>query len=218
MSDEPLVDLEKTLPGIRERVTPIAKQFFDLYCTDRNFRFDRPLVAVDVETEGLDHMKHSVIEIGAVSFRYDGVDVSVGAFWAMLNHGRALPKVITEITGITDTDIQLHGQPPERVYQDFLNWLEDIRPAYLVAHNSQFDERMLVEDLKRYDFPSCLGEFLCTKKLSIRHLPKLENNKLVKVAEHLNIVNPQAHRALSDAETCARAFFNIMVLAHGKEI
>jgi DNA polymerase III epsilon subunit-like protein len=66
----------------------------------------KSIVALDLETTGLDPALDSVIEIGAVRFH----GARVEAEWSSLVHpGRPLPPYITQLTGITDA--MLSGAP-----------------------------------------------------------------------------------------------------------
>src|SRR3990172_3827808 len=57
------------------------------------------LVALDLETTGLDPTRDAIIEIGAIRFRDDRIEEE----WSQLvNPGRPLPPFITQLTGITD--------------------------------------------------------------------------------------------------------------------
>jgi DNA polymerase III alpha subunit (gram-positive type) len=205
-----LLDVSKILPGIKKGLSEPALAFYARHWDDRAHRFDGPLVFFDVETTGLDPNVEDIIEIGAISTSFDGVDVAVDAFWTLIDPGRQLPKKITEITGLTDADMKT-GANPKDAYASFLDWTARVGPKRFVAHNSSFDERMLRCNLGRRGIDdSIVPEFLCTMKLSRKCLPRLENNKLQKVAEHYGIVNAKAHRAVTDAETTALCFFEMM--------
>ncbi len=63
-------------------------------------------VVVDVETTGLNPMRDTIIELGAVKF-LNGEEVA--EFSQLINPQRPLPAKIVEITGITDA--MLSGMP-----------------------------------------------------------------------------------------------------------
>src|SRR5664279_2317175 len=60
------------------------------------------LVAIDLETTGLDYKQDEIIEIGAVRFK-DGVVID--EFSTLIDPGRTLPTLITSLTGIRDEDL-----------------------------------------------------------------------------------------------------------------
>ena len=94
------------------------------------------LVAIDLETTGLDHTQDEIIEIGAVRFK-DGVIVD--EFSTLIDPGRSLPTLITSLTGLRDDD--LVGTPK----------IQDVLPQLLafvghspwMAHNVSFDASFL---------------------------------------------------------------------------
>ncbi|WP_292504410.1 3'-5' exonuclease [Mesorhizobium sp.] len=97
-------------------------------------------VVVDVETTGLDHDIDEVIELGMLKFEFDrngriGPDISI--FKAFNEPSFAIPKSITELTGISDDDVRGH-----RVLTNDID--EFVFGASLVvAHNAAFDRPFL---------------------------------------------------------------------------
>ena len=90
------------------------------------------IVALDIETTGLDPDKDAVIEIGAVRFK----DHRVEGEWSTLMHpGRRIPPFITQLTGITD---QMVLQAPS--IRDMLPELvEFVGNSPILGHNVRFD-------------------------------------------------------------------------------
>lgn len=95
---------------------------------------------VDVETTGLDTTQDVIIELGLVAFEFD----SVGQIYAVdsarnwfEDPGRPIPPESVELTGITDDMVR--GQ---RIDDDAV--LSELsRAALVIAHNANFDRRML---------------------------------------------------------------------------
>ena len=90
------------------------------------------IVALDIETTGLDPENEAIIEIGAVRFR----DHRVESEWNSLIHPvKLIPPFITQLTGITD---QMVLQSP--TIQDVLpDLVEFIGEAPILGHNIRFD-------------------------------------------------------------------------------
>ena len=70
-----------------------------------------PIVALDLETTGLDPFRDAIIEIGAV--KYDGTKIS-GKWQSLINPQRLIPAPITQLTGITNQMVQ--DAPPISIY------------------------------------------------------------------------------------------------------
>ena len=70
-------------------------------------QFDR-LVVFDTETTGIEFGKDAIIELGAVSLEKDGETGSMDRL-VRLPEGKRLPPFITNLTGITDEQLQVEG-------------------------------------------------------------------------------------------------------------
>lgn len=156
-------------------------------------------VALDTETNGLGGASCELTEVGAVL-------VGGGELhdrWSSLVHtNMALGRGIQRFTGITQADID--GAPePEAVLAELARRLEG---RVLVAHNAPFDTRVLSQAFARcgLDWPE--PPALCTAQLARRLMPLQKERKLAVLADALGIEVDGVHRALLDAETCARIF------------
>jgi DNA polymerase-3 subunit epsilon len=91
--------------------------------------------------------------------------------------------------------------PPEAVLPELA---EMLRGRVLVAHNARFDERVLRQAFERagLDWPD--PPVLCTVALARRLAPLQQRRGLAALADGLGIEVAATHRALPDAETCAR--------------
>ena len=148
------------------------------------------IVAVDVETTGIDLEFDRIIEIGA--FRPETGEV----FRMLVNPGRPLPARITELTGITED--MLAGQPDEAVaMQEFLAFLQEDR--ILLGHNISFDHSFLTMALYRTGKKDISFEGIDTLKIARVLLAELPNKKLGTLCEHFGLTNEHAHRAFEDA-------------------
>ncbi|MDQ3741187.1 MAG: exonuclease domain-containing protein, partial [Actinomycetota bacterium] len=159
-------------------------------------------LVVDTETNGKAGDACELTEVGAVL-------VGGGELherWETLVHARApLSRGIQRFTGITQDMVdeapaaevalpelaELIGSPPTRV---------------LVGHNVSFDRRVLAQAFERAGLEWPKPPSLCTVALARRFAPLARQRKLVALAGALGIEVEVAHRALADAETCARVF------------
>ncbi len=155
--------------------------------------FHGEIVCFDLETTGVRKDKDAIIEIGAAVLRDGKVMETFNTFVAP---GRALPRKIVELTGITDQ--MLVGAPSQaEAMDDFLKFVGD-RP--LAAHNGHFDMGFLYQACERMgrELPN---PWIDSLPLSRALLPTLKNHKLDTVANELNLPAFNHHRACDDAAT-----------------
>src|SRR3972149_10459943 len=153
----------------------------------------KPIVALDLETTGLDPALDTVIEIGAVHFQGPRVE----AEWSRLvNPGRPLPAYITQLTGITDA--MLSGAPRlSRVLPELIEFVGDLP---LLGHNLAFDLRFL----ERHT-PFRQNQALDTYDLASVILPT-GRYRLSTLAQSLGVVPRAVHRGLEAARTTPQIF------------
>ncbi len=146
-------------------------------------------VVIDLETTGLDAQKAKIIEIGLVKVKNDQV---VDRWQTFVNPHCFLPKQITELTGITGKMIQ---NAPD--WEDVLPRLLELTKGFVcVAHNVSFEKSFLA-----YFMPQ--AQWLDSIDVAKIAWPKEKSYSLSLLAKEKEIENPQAHRALADAETTA---------------
>jgi len=156
-------------------------------------------LVVDTETNGLSGDACEVTEIGAVL-------VGGGELhdrWETLVGVRApLSRGIQRFTGITQTMVD--EAPAAGLV---LPELADLaRGRVLVAHSAGFDRRVLRQACAREGVSWPDPPTLCTVALARRLHPLARQRRLAPLAESLGIEVGVTHRALADAETCARVF------------
>ncbi|GAB4522454.1 MAG: helicase C-terminal domain-containing protein [Anaerolineales bacterium] len=165
-----------------------------------------PIVAIDVETTGLDANKDAIIEIGAVRFRGPVVE----AEWStLINPGRPIPAEITHLTGIHNEDVA--GAPYlQEVYADLLDFVGN---APILGHNIKFDLGFL---RRRGGFLS--NPPIDTYEMAAILMPRAGRYKLGALAEALNIDLPATHRALDDARVTHVLFLALFKMAQALPI
>lgn len=93
-------------------------------------------IVIDTETNGLDVTRDAIIELAIQRFRFDAcgriLEIGEPRTWRQ-DPGRALPALITQITGLTDAD--LAGQVIDDVAATALLLSADV----VIAHNARFD-------------------------------------------------------------------------------
>ena len=173
---------------------------------------DTTYVVFDLETTGFNAGGgDSIIEIGAVKIKNGEI---IERFDELINPGRKLPKVITEVTSITDE--MLVGKPNEEtVTKKFYEWVEDYP---MVAHNAKFDVSFIEIAYKKYN----IGEFKNTVIDTLELSRTLDNayarhslSALVKRYE-IAFDEEHHHRADYDAEATAFVFHKMIKKLNGR--
>jgi DNA polymerase III subunit epsilon len=154
-------------------------------------------LVIDTETNGLGGESCEVTEVGAVL-------VGGGELhdrWASLVATNApLRRGIQRFTGISQAMVD-RAPPPESALPELALRL---RGRVMVAHNAPFDRRVLIQAFARAQLEWPDPPVICTAALARAMLPLQRERRLGAVADALGIEVELAHRALPDAETCAR--------------
>ncbi len=150
-----------------------------------------PLVFVDIETNGLDHLRGRVIEVAAIRVENG---IIVREFNQLVDPETELPWFITNLTGITSSDVK---QAPtfNQIADDLYDILDG---ATFVAHNVRFDYSFLKQEFKRLN-RSFLPKQLCTAKLSRVLYPHERSHKLASLIARHGFSFEHRHRAYDDA-------------------
>jgi DNA polymerase-3 subunit epsilon/ATP-dependent DNA helicase DinG len=159
------------------------------------------IVALDIETTGLDPKKDAIIEIGAVLFNDRRVE---GEWSTLINPGRRIPPFITQLTGITDQMV-LNSPPISAVLTEIDEFIGD---AFILGHNVGFD----VSFFKKYKLFQ-FNESLDTYELASVLLPNASRYNLGSLGQALNVPLPATHRALDDARVTRAIFQRLFELA-----
>lgn len=154
-------------------------------------------VCVDLETTGLNPKHEKIIEIGAVKVVEGQVTDTFSTF---VNPGRKLEERITELTGITQEQVD-NAPYIEEILPEFLEFCGDFA---LLGHRILFDYSFLKKAAVNQ---KCSFEKrgIDTLRIARRFLPELPHRTLPYLCEHYGIPH-RAHRALNDAEATARLY------------
>ena len=155
------------------------------------------IVALDIETTGLDPDKDAVIEIGAVRFTDKRLENEWSTF---VNPGRRIPPFITNLTGITD---QMVLRAPD--IHDVLADLEAfVGNAPVLGHNVRFD----LSFLRRHGILRN-NTVLDTYEMAAVLLPGASRYNLGSLTQALGVLYPATHRALDDAKATRGVFLRL---------
>jgi DNA polymerase-3 subunit epsilon len=107
------------------------------------------IVIFDLETTGFSHAWSEIIQIAAVRMR-DGHIFWDDTFTTFVRPVRRIPTFITEITGITDAEVE--GAPS--VTEALLSFSRFVGTSILLAHNARrFDMPFIREGCARHQLP-----------------------------------------------------------------
>ncbi|MGA9858475.1 MAG: exonuclease domain-containing protein [Solirubrobacteraceae bacterium] len=154
-------------------------------------------IAIDTETNGLGGADCELTEVGAVLV---GGGELHDSYSSLCRTSAPLRRGIQRLTGITQAMVD--GAPSlEEVLPPVAELLQG---RIMVAHNAPFDRRVLRQAFDRIGLEWPDPPVLCTAAMARAMLPLQRRRGLGVLADALGIEVHTAHRALADAETCAR--------------
>jgi ATP-dependent DNA helicase DinG len=154
------------------------------------------LVALDLETTGLDPADSHIIEIGAAKFR-DGVLLET--YSTLVNPAVTIPARVTDITGIRNED--MIGAP--RLAQVLPTLQTFVGDSVLIGHSIAFDLSFLHKQ-KLFTAHKAVD----TYELASVLLPSASRYTLSALMQTFNIApEGEYHRALTDAIASGRLYY-----------
>jgi DNA polymerase-3 subunit epsilon len=115
-------------------------------------------------------------------------------FISLINPERDIQPFVVNLTGINSN--MLRNAP--KFYEVAKRIVEITENCILVAHNADFDYRILKTEFNRLGFPF-KRKTLCTVELAQKLIPEMESYSLGKLARALGIAVSDRHRANGDA-------------------
>jgi len=146
---------------------------------------------LDIETTGGKYNEEGITEIAI--HKFDGEAV-VDQFISLINPERVIQPYVANLTGITDAMVRT----APKFHEVAKRVVEITENSVLVAHNAQFDYRILRTEFRRlgYDFER---NTLCTIDLAKNLLPEADSYNLGKLSKSLGLPVSNRHRANGDA-------------------
>ena len=177
----------------------------------------RALTFLDVETTGLDPMKHEIISIAIITEWLDSGDTS-----------ETYLLIKPQYNALDESATSINGYDPDKwareaiTMQEALPIIADkIKYGPIIAHNAQFDIDFIKNaflregwgrhdraDVSRYKF-SVGYPVIDTCALSYLILPTSRQN-MTELRDYLGLPQEGAHNALVDASHCRDLFWHIM--------
>ena len=165
---------------------------------------------LDIETTGGQFNEEGITEIAI--YKFDGHEI-VDQFISLVNPEIPIQPFVVKLTGINNA--MLRSAP--KFFEVAKRIIEMTNDCVLVAHNADFDYRILRTEFRRlgYDFNV---KTLCTVELSKRLLPEQTSHSLGKLVRALGIPMADRHRASGDAMATVKLFKLLLDKDLNKEI
>jgi len=165
---------------------------------------------LDIETTGGKFNEEGITEIAV--YRFDGHEV-VDQFISLVNPEKPIQEFVVKLTGINNK--MLCNAP--KFYEVAKRIIEITEGAILVAHNAEFDSRVLSNEFRRLGYEYFVNS-ICTVDLSRKLIPDEDSYSLGKLCKSLGIPMSDRHRASGDALATVQLFKLLLEKDKDKEI
>ncbi len=158
---------------------------------------------LDFETTGLSAINSRAIEIGIVKIKNGKIK---DKFSSLINPGCRIPYFITNLTGISDDDVE-DAPTFDQIIPEIEKFLYN---SVVVAHNAPFDMSFLKEEYRRASVEPPENPAICTVRLAKKLVPEIKPKSLGNLTRTLKILHKSTHRALGDAHATAKLFLKFV--------
>ena len=157
----------------------------------------KTIIALDLETTGVDFKSDTILEFGAIKFKDGEVIATISQ---TVNPCRRIDPFVISLTGISQEEADAAPKWND-VKEKIADFLEDLP---ILGHNVSFDTAFMhSHGMKIVD------EVYDTYPLSSIVLSNFPSYSLASLAEKFGVINKNPHRALSDAETTMKVFISL---------
>ncbi|CAM1361799.1 DNA polymerase-3 subunit epsilon [Tenacibaculum sediminilitoris] len=153
---------------------------------------------LDIETTGGKYNEEGITEIAI--YKYDGHQI-VDQFISLVNPEKEIQEFVVKLTGINNK--MLRNAP--KFYEVAKRIIEITQDCFIVAHNANFDYRILRTEFDRLGY-KYKRNTLCTVTLSKKLIPESPSHSLGKLCKFLGIPMSDRHRATGDALATIQLF------------
>ncbi|PLA75649.1 type I-E CRISPR-associated endoribonuclease Cas2 [Ligilactobacillus agilis] len=150
------------------------------------------IVAIDIETTGLDCTQNSIISISAVR----KVSEEYKTFNRYIKISTSIPENIVKLTGITDTLLVNEGVELIDGLKDLISFL---RKSIVVGYNVRFDFDFLHAAYKQVGLDSPANRVVDLAMLVKKDNEFLDNYRFATVLKEYEVDNTHPHNSLSDS-------------------
>ena len=165
---------------------------------------------LDIETTGGKFNEEGITEIAI--YKFDGLTI-IDQFVSLINPEKPIQEFVVKLTGINNK--MLRNAP--KFFEVAKRIIEITKNTTLVAHNAEFDVRILKTEFDRlgYDYQK---NSICTIELSRKLIPDEASYSLGKLCKSLGIPMSNRHRASGDAKATVQLFKLLLAKDHSKKI
>lgn len=150
-------------------------------------------VVLDIETDGLDFLKNSIIEIGCIK----AIGGKIEEFERAIKIETKLPRNIITLTGLSDEYLAENGVDEQEALIDLLEFIRDLP---VVNYGNNFDINFINYALKNNGLQVIKNQTIDLMRCVKKEKRILENYKLQTVLKAYGIDKKVPHRALADAK------------------
>ena len=165
------------------------------------------MVALDLETSGLNPRSDAIVSIGWVEFDVRGIDLASSRH-LLVHSAASLTEESVVIHGITD-DVTAGGLPLARALPPLLH---AVAGKVLVAHHAELDVGFIAEACRRLWGMPWVVPVIDTQRLAKKRLDRrgaiysARDLRLNALRRRYNLPRYKGHNALSDAVSAAELF------------
>lgn len=163
--------------------------------------FPEDFTLLDIETTGLSHNKHEIIEVSALKVRANKI---TDKFSMLIKPEGRINSFITNLTGISNEMVENAPNIIE-VLPKFVNFIDK---DLIIGHNVKFDINFIQSNLERLNFAKLTNSSIDTMQLARKYC-KLPSHSLKNLAQHYSVSTKGHHRALNDCLITFEIYQNI---------
>lgn len=186
-------DYRKLGIALSDFLRPDVLRYADTYGTLLQAMDEGRLIVFDVESTGTSTSTDEIVQLAAVTLNRDG---QVTARFNRLVKPSGPVGESEKIHHISDERLKAEGEPPEKVFADFLAFTRD---HILAGHNVSYDIHILMSQMRRLGMdPVETPAWVDTLEIFRRYYPELKNHKLEYLGEVFKVHHKSSHNAYDD--------------------
>lgn len=186
-------DYRKLGIALSDFLRPDVLRYADTYGTLLQALDEGRLTVFDVESTGTSTSTDEIVQLAAVTLNRDG---QVTARFNRLVKPSGPVGESEKIHHISDERLKAEGEPPEKVFADFLAFT---RNHILAGHNVSYDIHILMSQMRRLGMDSVeTPAWVDTLEIFRRYYPELKNHKLEYLGEVFKVHHKSSHNAYDD--------------------